>query len=64
MKKSEQYQAACLAVLDHELIAPKAKLEILETLMADRRLALHGEEREAKLIDGSTITSGTVAAET
>ncbi len=43
MKKSEQYQTACLAVLDHELIAPKAKLEILETLMADRRLALFAE---------------------
>lgn len=64
MKKSEQYKAAALAVMDHELIQPAIKLEIIDTLMQDRRLALHGEEREAKLIDGSTITSGTVAAET
>ena len=64
MKKSEQYKAAALAVMDHELIQPAIKLEIIDTLMQDRRLALHGEEREGKQIDGSTITSGTVAAET
>lgn len=64
MKKSEQYQTACLAILDHELIAPAKKLEILETLLLDRRMALHTEEWEAKQIDGSTITSGTVATET
>ena len=48
MRKSEQYKAAMLAVMEHELIVPAQKLEILETLMADRRLALHGEERESK----------------
>ena len=64
MKKSEQYKAAMLAVMDYELIQPALKLEILETLMADRRLALHSEEWEDKKIDGSTITSGTVATET
>lgn len=46
MRKSEQYKAAMLAVMEHELIAPSAKLEILETLMADRRLALYAEEPE------------------
>lgn len=44
MRKSEQYKAAMLAVMEHELIAPNAKLEVLETLMADRRLALFAEE--------------------
>lgn len=48
MKKSEQYKAAALAVMDHELIQPAIKLEIIDTLMQDRRLALHGEEREVK----------------
>ena len=63
MRKSEQYKAAMLAVMEHELIVPAQKLEILETLMADRRLALHGEEWEDKKIDGSTI-SMPVATET
>ena len=44
MKKSEQYKAAMLAVVEDALIAPSDKLEILETLMADRRLALYNEE--------------------
>lgn len=48
MKKSEQYKAAALAVMDNELIQPAIKLEIIDTLMQDRRLALHGEEREDK----------------
>lgn len=64
MKKSEQYKTAALAVMDHELIQPAIKLEIIDTLMQDRRLAIHAEEWETKQIDGSTITSGTVAAET
>jgi hypothetical protein len=60
MKKSEQYQTACLAVLDHELIAPKAKLEILETLMADRRLALYAEEPISEQTSGDVNVEGTV----
>lgn len=48
MRKSEQYTAAALAVMDHELIQPTIKLEIIDTLMQDRRLALHGEERQDK----------------
>ena len=48
MRKSEQYKAAMLAVMDHELIVPAQKLEILETLMADRRMALHSEEWDGK----------------
>ena len=52
MRKSEQYKAAMLAVMDHELIVPAQKLEILETLMADRRMALHSEEWDGK--DAST----------
>ena len=56
MRKSEQYKAARLAVREHELIVPAQKLEILETLMTDRRLALHSEEWEGKQIDGSTIS--------
>lgn len=48
MRKSEHYKAAMLAVLDSEKMAREIKLEILDTLMQDRRAALYGEEREAK----------------
>ena len=56
MRKSEQYKAAMLAVLDHELIQPAPKLEILETLMADRRLALFAEEPKVSNEDKEAAT--------
>ena len=46
MRKSEQYKAAMLAVMEDVLIAPSDKLEIIETLMTDRRLAIYNEEPE------------------
>ena len=46
MKKSEQYQAAALAVLDYDLIAPVAKVEIIATLMDARNMATWAEEPE------------------
>lgn len=49
MKKSEQYKMAIRALLGYDVEATlDERLEAVETLMQDRRLALHGEEREAK----------------
>lgn len=44
MKKSEQYTVAMLAVLKDISISDVKKLEIIETLMADRGLARYSEE--------------------
>ena len=48
MKKSELYTSAMVAVLDSERFAVCEKLDILEVLMEERRLAKFGEEREAE----------------
>ena len=47
MKKSDQYLTAQLAVVDAN-IPGVLKLEVLETLMSDRKVALWSEEQEAK----------------
>lgn len=48
MKKSEQYHAAMCAVLAFDGFDNDEILEILETLMADRRAAVYSEELAAK----------------
>ena len=45
MKKSAQFYMAMAAVLRGEIAEPD-KLEILETLMNERKLASYAEERE------------------
>ena len=47
MKKSEQYYIAMMCVLNGELDGT-VKLEVIETLMNDRRGELWSEEREEK----------------
>lgn len=46
MKKSDQYTIAMMAVVDNPNILTAAKIEVLETLMADKRMAEYGEEAE------------------
>ena len=45
MKKSQQFYMAMVAVLRCEIEEPD-KLEILETLMNERKLARYAEDRE------------------
>ena len=47
MKKSERYNLAMLAVVDSMLTA-STKLEIIETLMADRTVAEYCEQEDEK----------------
>ncbi len=47
MKKSEQYQAAMKAVLAYNGIIPDQKLEIIDTLLSDKRMAEYGEKEKA-----------------
>ena len=47
MKKSERYYKAMMAVINSTINAAD-KLEILETLMEDRRVAEYTEKQEAK----------------
>lgn len=44
MKKSEQYRAAMAAVIRDDVLDMDDTLDILETLMADKRLAEYAEE--------------------
>lgn len=46
MKKSEQYQAAMKAVLCHGVLLLDEKIEILETLINDKNIALYAEKAE------------------
>lgn len=46
MKKSEQYQIAIMAVLLTSYLRPADKLEVMETLMMEKRLAKLSEERK------------------
>ena len=46
MKKSEHYKLAMYAVIDSPRITTEQKLEILETLVVEKRMAEYGEERE------------------
>ena len=47
MKKSYIYQLAMLAVLATERIEPVDKLEVVEVLMNDKRVAEWSEKQEA-----------------
>jgi hypothetical protein len=48
MKKSEQYEAAMMAVLRDAHISDNDKLAIIETLMGDKSLAEWSEQQEEK----------------
>lgn len=47
MKKSQHYMVAMAIITESDKLETTQKLEILETLMADKRSAVWGEEREA-----------------
>lgn len=47
MKKSDIYQLAMLAVVDSEDIEAHDKLEVVEVLMNDKRVAEWSEKQEA-----------------
>ena len=42
-KKSDLYQLAMMAVIQAEFILPVVKIEIIEQLLTDRKLAEYGE---------------------
>lgn len=46
MKKSEQYQIAAMAVLLASYIRPSDKIQIVETLLMEKRLAQLSEKRK------------------
>lgn len=48
MKKSVVYTLAMLAVVKDEQISDTVKLDVIETLLADRSVARWSEEQEAK----------------
>ena len=48
MKKSEQYKVAMKAVLAYTSINADQKIEIVETLLSDKRMAEYGEKEEAE----------------
>ena len=48
MRKSERYILAMCAVIDDPDMLPTTKIEVLETLMADKRLAEFAEEAAEK----------------
>lgn len=45
MRRSEQFQVAVMAVLLTAYIKPVDKIEIIETLLAEKRAAQWSEER-------------------
>lgn len=46
MKKSEHYQLAMRAVVTSNNLGADQKIEIIETLLADKRMAEYGEEQK------------------
>lgn len=48
MKKSEHYKAAMIAVINSAVIPAEKKVEILETLVEDKKMAIWNEQKEAK----------------
>lgn len=46
MKKSERYTMAVLCVLEDGILDGNQKIEVLETLMEDRKVALWSEKEE------------------
>lgn len=46
MKRTDHYSIAMKAVIDDKDILTATKIEILETLMADFKMARYSEERE------------------
>ena len=47
MEKSKHYKMAMFAVIDSQRIPTEEKLEILESLMADKHLEEYREKQEA-----------------
>lgn len=47
MKKSEAYLAAQLAVIEADFLSTAQKVDVIETLMEDKKLAIWREEQEA-----------------
>lgn len=48
MKKSEHYKAAMIAVINSAIIPADKKVEILETLVEDKKMARWNEQKEAE----------------
>lgn len=48
MKKSEHYKAAMIAVINSAVIPAEKKVEILETLVEDKKMASWNEQKEAE----------------
>lgn len=48
MKKSEHYKKAMIAVINSAVIPAEQKVEILETLVADKKSAEWSENKEAE----------------
>lgn len=48
MKKSEQYQAAMRAVVAYNSLSADQKIEVIDTLLSDQRLAVFSEKEEAE----------------
>lgn len=48
MKKSEHFEIAMKAVIEDSTIKTVDKIEVLETLMSEQKIALMIEEREAE----------------
>ena len=48
MKKSERYKAAMIAVINSAIIPADKKVEILETLVEDKKMASWNEQKEAE----------------
>lgn len=48
MKKSEHYTMAMAAVVECDYMHSSKKIEIIETLLEDRKMARYREEKEAE----------------
>lgn len=48
MKKSEIYHLAQIAVINSPSISPEGKIEVIQILLEDERVALYVEGQEAK----------------
>lgn len=55
MKRSEIYHKAMLAVVNSPSMSGEDKLEVLDLLASEKRLAVFSEEMAEKTIDGSKI---------
>lgn len=48
MKKSERYKRAMIAVINSAVIPAEMKVEVLETLVEDKKMAEWNEQKEAE----------------